>query len=166
MLAAVQVFRPVWWQALMARGPLLLLLGCAGMAASLALDFTSQAGAMFGFPLLSASLVCLLAALLGNAMAHWRWPGARVVATLAFCSYLTQRQAIHGVDQYAGAWLDETPLLALAVKLAAVLAAAVVLHVLVERPALARSKTMRPRPAPPSAAAAPCLPGAPETPPR
>jgi len=162
MLAAVHVFRPMWWMPLMARGPQLLLAGFLGLAASLSLDFTSQLGAIFGFPLLSASLACLLAALLSDAMAHWRWPGARIVATLAFCSYLTQRQAIHWVDS----WVNDAPPLALAAKLAAVLVAAVVLHVLVERPALARSKTMRPRPAPPSAAAAPCLPGAPETPPR
>ena len=136
MLAAVKVFRAGWWTALMARGWLVLLLGGLGMTASLALDFTSAAGAMLGFPLLSASLACLLAAVLSDAMAHWRWPGVRVVATLAYCLYLTHKQVFHSIEAYAG--LDGAP--ALALKLLAAFAAAGVLHVLVERPGLAQRR--------------------------
>jgi peptidoglycan/LPS O-acetylase OafA/YrhL len=161
MLAAVQVFRPAWWTALMARAPILLLLGGAGMVASLALDFTSRLGAMVGFPLLSASLACLLAALLGDAMARWRWPGARFVATLAYSLYLTHKQVMHHVD-----WFDDVPLLALAVKLAASFAVAAVLYVLVERPVLAWGSAIRRRALRPGAAPIPCSPGAPGSPPR
>ena len=134
VLAAVRVFRAAWWAALMARGWRLLLLGVLGMAASLALDFTSATGAVLGFPLLSASLACLLGAVLSDAMAHWRWPGARVVATLAYCLYLTHKQVFHWIDDEAD--LAVGP--ALAVKLAAAFAAAGLLHVLVERPGLSR----------------------------
>lgn len=136
MLAAVKVFRAGWWTALMARGWLVLVVGALGMTASLALDFTSAAGAMLGFPLLSASLACLLAAVLSDAMAQWRWPGARLVATLAYCLYLTHKQVFHSIEEYAG--LDGAP--ALALKLLAAFAAAGVLHVLVERPGLAQRR--------------------------
>jgi peptidoglycan/LPS O-acetylase OafA/YrhL len=134
VLASVRVFRGTWWTALMARGWRLLLLGALGMAASLALDFTSAAGAMLGFPLLSASLACLLAAVLSDAMAHSPWPGARTVATLAYCLYLTNKQVFYWVDAHAD--LDAMP--ALALKLLAAFGVAGVLHLLVERPGLAR----------------------------
>ncbi|WP_332878001.1 acyltransferase family protein [Massilia sp. S19_KUP03_FR1] len=134
VLASVRVFRGRWWTALMARGWLLLLFGALGMAASLALDFTSAAGAMLGFPLLSASLACLLGAVLSDAMTHWRWPGARAVATLAYCLYLTNKQVFYWVDAHAD--LDAMP--ALALKLLAAFVVAGVLHLLVERPGLAR----------------------------
>lgn len=48
-MSAVRVFRGSWWAALMTRGWLLSLVGGLGMAASLAPDFTSAAGATLAY---------------------------------------------------------------------------------------------------------------------
>ena len=138
MLAAVHVFRPVWWRTLMARGPQLLLAGCLGLAASLSLDFTSRMGALFGFPLLSASLACLV---LGCISEHswpgrWRLPGAHALATLAFSLYLTHKQVYHAIDAAMGDSLAASSVLAFCAHNAAALLAAALLYCLVERPGL------------------------------
>jgi coenzyme PQQ precursor peptide PqqA len=77
-------------------------------------------------------------------MAHWRWPGARTMATLAYCLYLTNKQVFYWVDVHAD--LDAAP--ALARKLLAAFAVAGLLHLLVERPGLApRAGVPSPHPA-------------------
>jgi peptidoglycan/LPS O-acetylase OafA/YrhL len=89
-------------------------------------------------------VACLLGAVLSDAMAHWRWPGARTMATLAYCLYLTNKQVFYWVDVHAD--LDAAP--ALARKLLAAFAVAGLLHLLVERPGLApRAGVPSPHPA-------------------
>ncbi len=140
MLAVVRGFRPAWWAALMARGARLLLLGAAGLVAAMWLlrGVPGFAGIVFGFPLLSCSLACLLAGCLSTKTwpGRWRVPGASTLATLAFGLYLTHKQVYHALDAYLGDALGASPVLAFGTYNGAALLAAAVLYWLVERPAL------------------------------
>ena len=140
VLAAVRGFRPAWWAWLMARGVMLLVAGVAGLGAAMWLlrGVPGFAGIVFGYPLLSASLACLV---LGCISEHswpgrWRLPGAHALATLAFSLYLTHKQVYHAIDAAMGDSLAASSVLAFCVCNGAALLAAALLYGLVERPGL------------------------------
>lgn len=142
MLACVRGFRPAWWAWLMARpmGGTLLVVGVAGLGAAMWLlqGVPGFAGIVFGYPLLSVSLACLV---LGCISEHswpgrWRLPGARVLATLAFSLYLTHKQVYHAIDAAIGSSLAASPMLAFGVYNGVALLAAALLYGVVERPGL------------------------------
>ena len=151
MLAVVRGFRPAWWAALMARGTLLLGAGMAGLALAMWLlrgvpDF---AGIVFGYPLLSCSLACVLAGCLSEQSwpGRWRVPGAAALATLAFSLYLTHKQVYHALDAYLGDALGGSPVLVFCLYNGAALLAAAALYWLVERPGLRlRTRLLAPLP--------------------
>lgn len=140
LLAALRAFRPGAWRALLAHGWLLLCVGLLGVAGVMWLmpGVPGFAGIVFGYPLLAWSFACLLVACISGQTwpGRWRVPGLQLLATLAFCLYLTHKQVFHLVDGMLGDSLEGKPLLAFGVYLDAALLAAGSLHMLVERPGL------------------------------
>lgn len=152
MLAVTRGFRPAWWAALMARGALLLGVGMAGLALAMWLlrGVPGFAGIVFGYPLLSCSLACVLAGCLSGQTwpGRRRVPGAATLATLAFSLYLTHKQAYHALDAYLGDALATSAVLAFCAYNGAALLAAAALYWLVERPGLRlRTRLLAPVPA-------------------
>lgn len=130
MLATIKALRPAWWDKAQECGLAFLLAGVAGIVAVMWIEPVSQVGAVFGFPLLSASLACVMIAAV-SPLGRFAVPGARQIAVLSFSLYLTHKQVYH--------WLQgsvETDLLATVAYNGAALAVAALLHVAVERPGL------------------------------
>lgn len=130
MLAAMKAFRPAWWSRVLAWAPAFLLVGVAGIVAVMRIEPVSLAGAVLGFPLLAASLACVVIAAV-SPLGRFAVPGARHVAMLSFSLYLTHKQVYH--------WLQdsvESNLLAFVVQNCAALAVAALLYVAIERPGL------------------------------
>jgi peptidoglycan/LPS O-acetylase OafA/YrhL len=107
MLALIKTFRPVWWKALARRGHLLFCLGLVlvGVAIYLfkdrweSVDGVEAVGVLVGFPLLALGLGLLVASSLSaNGWLRVKVPGAKLIATLAYSLYLTQKEVIHLVD--------------------------------------------------------------------
>lgn len=151
MLAVTRGFRPAWWAWLMARGPLLLGLGALGLASAMWLlrGVPGFAAIVFGFPLLSGSLACLVVGCISGRTwpGRWRVPGAATLSTLALSLYLTHKQVYHALDAYAGDALGTSAVLAFFVCNGAALLAAAALYWLVERPALRlRTRLLAPVP--------------------
>jgi peptidoglycan/LPS O-acetylase OafA/YrhL len=138
MLAAMKAFRPRWWARLLAWGWALLAAGVAGIGAAMWPDPVSRVGVVVVFPLLSASLACVVAAAVSPRTWIGRFPvpGARQVAVLSFSLYLTHKQVYHWVQDSFGAVLEQSDLLAFCAYNGVALAAAALLYVAVERPAL------------------------------
>ncbi|WP_226929417.1 acyltransferase family protein [Janthinobacterium aquaticum] len=138
LLAALRAFRPGAWSVLQSHGWLLLCAGLLGVAGVMWLmqGVPGFAGIVFGYPLLAWSFACLLVACSSRQTWPVRVPGVQLLATLAFCLYLTHKQVFHVVSAWLGDSLDGLPLAAFGVYLGAALLAAYGLHVLVERPGL------------------------------
>lgn len=146
-LAVVRIFRPAWWHALMQRGHALFLAGvmCTGGVVWM---FRNQDlgndtgpakwGVIVGFPLLALGLGLITASSVSvnGVLARMRVPGAETVATLAFSLYLTHKSVGHMVmERWPRITGPKGPAswLLYAVTCGA---AAVLLHVAVERPFL------------------------------
>ena len=145
-LAAVRVFRPVWWQWLARHGHLLTLaaIGLVGLAVWLTHDRydsvtgVAAVGDVVGFPILALGLGCLVASSISSngLLSRWKIPGAKFIATLAFTLYLTSKALIHVVD-LCFPHLHEASMWGwLAVYAGFCLATAGALHLCVERPFL------------------------------
>jgi peptidoglycan/LPS O-acetylase OafA/YrhL len=99
-LAAVRIFRPLWWARLTNRPNMLLLVGVAGIAVSI-IWFGGQIAdllpTIFAFPLLAASISLVVAAASDtrSILDRHALPGARALATGAYSIYLTQKIAYH-----------------------------------------------------------------------
>ena len=138
LLAAMKMFRPLWWARLREWGGAVLAAGVAGIAACMSIEPVSPAGVIVGFPLLAASLACVLL----GALSPRTWigrcvvPGARALATLSFSLYLTHKQVYHWMQNSFGPLLEQSDLLAFTVYNGAALAVAALLYAVVERPAL------------------------------
>lgn len=137
-LALVKVWRPAWWDALMARGTQALLMGLTLLAAALWLfrDRTGLVANAVGWPLLSLGMAGLVAA--GASPRSWsgRWelPGIRWVAAISYSLYLSHKLVMHAVEQALPASITGVPRFG-AFALAIVVVGAA-LHYLVERPGL------------------------------
>lgn len=156
-LALIKVFREQWWQRLMRHGH--LLIGAAAVLVgsmvwmvrerNLGDDVGSARWAIvIGFPLLSAGLALMTASAMSERgwLARWRVPGAQWIAALAFSLYLTHKEVGHLVHERFRAIADAQGPASWALYAVACLAAAVLLHLLVERPFLAlRGRVMRRR---------------------
>jgi peptidoglycan/LPS O-acetylase OafA/YrhL len=123
------------------RGWLFLTAGLAGVWIAGRLfegDVPGFTAVIAGFPLLSASLACIL---VGAASPHTlpgriAVPGARLLATLAFSLYLTHKAVYHLVAEHFAQAVNSSNLAALAVHNGAALAAAGLLYLVVEGPGL------------------------------
>ncbi len=146
-LASMRTFRPGWWERLMQRGHALLLVGtvCIGSVVFLFRhqDLGSNVGpakwgVIVGFPVLALGLGMIVASSVSvnGWLSRTRVPGAEWIASLAFSLYLTHKAVanlvLHHVPRITAA---QGPLSWLCYAVAC-LAAAVLLHVLVERPCL------------------------------
>jgi peptidoglycan/LPS O-acetylase OafA/YrhL len=106
-LAAVRVFRPVWWDGLVRRANVLMVVGAACVGCAVWMfwyRFSSATGAaawssVIGFPVLSVGLAMWIpgAADVRCWLGRVRVPGARFVAMLAFSLYLTHKAVAHVV---------------------------------------------------------------------
>ena len=146
-LAAVQVFRPIWWAWATRRSAVFLALGSAGLAAATRVELASFAGAVLVFPLVALSFGCMLVA----AATERGWPGrvwvpgARLLATMAFSLYLTHKAVFHVVRDRLGEAFGGSDGAAFGVYIAAALLVATLLYLTVERPFLRlRDRLMQP----------------------
>jgi peptidoglycan/LPS O-acetylase OafA/YrhL len=139
--AAVQVFRPVWWETVTARPNWLLAGGVGGIAGTsifMGGQITSFWPSVLGYPLLSVS-ACLLviagtqrSALTGRAAV----PGAQTMATLAYSLYLSHKIIFAAVARANPLWSTGHALLQLIAALALAGVAGAGLYWSVERPFL------------------------------
>jgi peptidoglycan/LPS O-acetylase OafA/YrhL len=139
-VASIKVFRPAWWDWALQRGHSLEAVGLVltGGAIWLCIDRTSMSASVFGFPLLSLGLGLLLASSLSanGVLARLRLPGVGLIATLAYCFYLTHKEIMHLDRVFVANWLPLDGGARLLIYAATCFAAAYVLHVAVERPFL------------------------------
>lgn len=140
MLAACAVFRPGWLASIQRRGNLVLLLGLALLAASIAL-FTQRLGlaaTVVGYPLLSLSLMAIVAAGSGGEswLARVRVPGAAWLAGISYSMYLSHKGIFHLVESGFAERLHQHGYALFVVYAVATVAGGALLHALVERPFL------------------------------
>lgn len=138
VLALVRAFRPLWWQAMTARGWWFAAAGVAGVVGATRLQTPGYAGAVLVFPLLGASFAALLVACASGHtwIGRLRIPGVAPLAAMAFSLYLTNKMSYHLVRTYLGASLPDSNLGLLGAHLAAALGLGTLLYLAVERPGL------------------------------
>src|SRR6266849_6711894 len=141
-LAAIEKFRPQWWQRLVNCAPWLWLPGLAAVAFGLYLgegDYLSVAAAIWQFPLIALGMAALLICALSPRLPFRRVaiPGAAFIASIAYSAYLIQKLVIHFVEQFCSSRnITLTSVWALLGVELCVYAAAIVLFLAVERPFL------------------------------
>ncbi len=146
VLAMVKSFRPQWWIALAGRGHaasgagLCLIAVAAWLSKDRFESFTGAGavGTVFAYPILALGFALLTASALSTngLLSRVKIPGAKLIATLAYSLYLTQKEVIHLVNAWIP-WLASLGTLAwLAGYSACCLAVAAALHLCVERPFL------------------------------
>ena len=139
-LALVATFRPARWAWLQVHANRFVLAGLAGMALSFWLfaDRPGLIGNTIGWPVLSASIACLVLA--GSAptgvLGRARVPGAAWLAAVSYSLYLTHKLAFWAVHHLAGEAIEGRGLLAFGLYAVVTLAAGAALHYAVERPGL------------------------------
>jgi peptidoglycan/LPS O-acetylase OafA/YrhL len=140
-IAAIQIFRPAWWQVLAARADLLAGAGLVGVILS-AIFFQEMVAkflpAIFGFPLLAGSMALLVVAASDGRSLIGRYsvPGVRALAAGAYSLYLSHKMIFHAVESSAPWWPQPMQALSLGIGLAGALLAGALLYWLVERPFL------------------------------
>jgi peptidoglycan/LPS O-acetylase OafA/YrhL len=104
LLAATQLYRPLWWQSLLERTHILLLASIATLALALYLlvgRFDSAyglaaAGNIIGYTLLALGFALLLVSSLGpRSILRHRIPGAATLAALSYSLYLSHKGSFH-----------------------------------------------------------------------
>ena len=151
VLAAIEKFRPSWWQRLINCAPGLWLPGLALIVYALYLGETKNltvVACVWQFPLIAVAMATLLVCAVSPRLPPCRIaiPGAAFIASIAYSAYLIQKLVINGVEQFCitrNISLTSVPAL-LAVELC-VYAAATLLFFLVERPFLQLRKHVAPR---------------------
>jgi len=139
-LAACAVFRPAWLARIQHHGNLVLLLGLGLLAAAIAL-FTQRLGlaaTVIGYPLLSLSLMAIVAAASGGTswLARVPVPGTGWLAGVSYSLYLSHKGVFHLVEGAFGERLHGHGLALFIVYAVATLAGGALLHALIERPCL------------------------------
>jgi peptidoglycan/LPS O-acetylase OafA/YrhL len=163
MLAAMQAYRPRWWDVLQSKANIVAMGGVAltGAAIWLFRDRESFAASVYGFPLLALGLALLVVAGAGRqSFGRWRVPGAAWVAGVSYSLYLSHKLAMHAVANLLTAHPGLEGWQRLALYAAAILAVGALLHYGVERPFL-RLRDRRKRAAPEQAYARPEQPASP-----
>ena len=138
-LAAIEKFRPLWWQRLMNLGTWLWLPGLALIVYSLYLGETATitvTAAVWQFPLIALGMAALLVCAVSPRLPFRRVkiPGAAFIASIA---YLIQKLVIHFVAQFCSTHeIALTSVAALIGVEICVYAAATILFLAIERPFL------------------------------
>ena len=142
VLAAIEKFRPKFWERLMSVAIWLWLPGLALISFALYLgegEVLTVAASIWQFPLIALGMATLLATAVTPRLPLRRVaiPGAAFVASIAYSAYLIQKLVIHCVAQFC-AWhnVPLTSALAVLVVEVCVYAAATILFFAVERPFL------------------------------
>ena len=141
-LAAIEKFRPHWWQRLVNLAPWLWLPGLGLIGYALWLGETEEltvTACVWQFPLLALGMAALLVCAVSPRLPFCRVkiPGAAFIASIAYSAYLIQKLVIHFVEQFCSSQnIALTSLAALIGVEVCVYAAATVLFLAVERPFL------------------------------
>src|SRR5436309_12032525 len=150
-LAAIEKFRPQWWQRLMNCAPWLWLPGLAAVAFGLYLgegDYLSVAAAIWQFPFIALGMAALLICALSPRLPFRRVaiPGAAFIASIAYSAYLIQKLVMHVVGQFCFEHsIALTSVSALVLVEICVYAAATLLFLVIERPFLQLRHRFAPR---------------------
>jgi len=104
-LAAIEKFRPQWWQRLISCAPWLWLPGLMLIAYALYLgegDYINVAASIWQFPLLGLGMAALLVCAISPRLFFRRVPipGAAFIASIAYSTYLIQKLVINFVGQF------------------------------------------------------------------
>jgi peptidoglycan/LPS O-acetylase OafA/YrhL len=150
-LAAIEKFRPTWWQRLINCTPWLWVPALALIVYALYLGETKNltvAACVWQFPLIAIGMAALLVCAVSPRLPLYRVaiPGAAFIASIAYSAYLIQKLVINGVEQFCtnhNIALTSVPAL-ICVELC-VYAAATILFFIVERPFLQLRKRLAPR---------------------
>jgi peptidoglycan/LPS O-acetylase OafA/YrhL len=151
-LAAIEKFRPPWWQRLMDSARWLWLPGLVSIASALYLsdaDEDTIASAVCAFPLVAVGMATLLVCAVSPRLPfrRVRIPGAAFIASIAYSAYLVQKLVIHFAAQWCLPRLNEMAagsghavakdsFLALVAVQVCIFAAATILFLVIERPFL------------------------------
>jgi peptidoglycan/LPS O-acetylase OafA/YrhL len=105
VLAAIEKFRPNWWQRLINCAPWLWLPGLGLIAYALYLGETKNltvAACVWQFPLIAIGMAALLVCAVSPRLPLRRVaiPGAAFIASIAYSAYLIQKLVIHAVEQF------------------------------------------------------------------
>jgi peptidoglycan/LPS O-acetylase OafA/YrhL len=141
-LAAIEKFRPHWWQRLMHLAPWLWLPGFALIVYALYLgegDYLTVAASIWQFPIIALGMAVLLVCAVSPRLPFRRVaiPGAAFIASIAYGAYLIQKLVIYFVGQFCSSHnIALTSVPALLLVEICVYAAATILFLAVERPFL------------------------------
>jgi peptidoglycan/LPS O-acetylase OafA/YrhL len=156
VLAAIEKFRPHWWQRLINCAPWLWLPALAAIIYGLYLgenDLTIVS-CVWQFPLIALGMAALVVCAVSPRLPLSRVaiPGAAFIASIAYSAYLIQKLVIHAVEQFCSTHnIQPTSALALVGVELCVYATATLLFLVVERPFLQLRHRIAPRSSPAAA---------------
>ena len=150
-LAAIEKFRPHWWERLTNHAVWLWLPGLALIVYALYLgegDYLTVTASVWQFPLIAFGMATLLVCAVSPRLPFRRVaiPGAAFIASIAYSTYLIQKLVIHFVAQFCGSHniaLTSAPALLLVE--VCVYAGGALLFLAVERPFLKLRHRIAPR---------------------
>ncbi|MFN2621845.1 MAG: acyltransferase family protein [Chthoniobacterales bacterium] len=151
VLAAIEKFRPQWWQRLMNLAPFLWLPALALIVYALYLGETEDITVtmcIWQFLLIAVGMAAFLVCAVSPRLPFRRFkiPGAAFIASIAYSAYLIQKLVIHFVEQFLssrGIVLTSVP--ALVGIQVCVFAGATILFFVIERPFLRLRHRLAPR---------------------
>ena len=150
-LAAIEKFRPQWWNRLTSSAIWLWLPGFALIVYALWLgegEYLTVAAAIWQFPMIALGMAALLICAQSDRLPlrRVRIPGAAFIASIAYSAYLVQKLVIHAVAQFCAAHnIPLTSASALIGVEVCVYLAATILFLIVERPFLKLRHRIAPR---------------------
>src|SRR6476619_4093788 len=149
-LAAIEKFRPNWWQRLLNCAPWLWLPALGLIAYALYLGETENltvVACVWQFPLIAVGMAALLVCAVSPRLPLCRVaiPGAAFIASIAYSAYLIQKLVINGVDQFCtNHSIDLTSVPALLGVELCVYIPATILFLSIERPFLLLRRSLAP----------------------
>jgi peptidoglycan/LPS O-acetylase OafA/YrhL len=150
VLAAIERFRPNWWQRLINCAPWLWLPGLGLIVYALYLGETKNltvVACVWQFPLIAVGMAALLVCAVSPRLPLSRVaiPGAAFIASIAYSAYLIQKLVINGVEQFCtNHSIDLTSVPALLGVELCVYIAATILFLSIERPFLLLRRSLAP----------------------
>jgi peptidoglycan/LPS O-acetylase OafA/YrhL len=150
-LAAIEKFRPRWWDRLMDFAVWLWVVALSVIVYALWLgegDYLEFITVIWQFPLLAFAFAALLICAISpkSFLSRVKIPGAAFIASIAYSAYLVQKLVIHAVAEFCRAReIDLTSTLVLIGVEVCIYAAASILFFAVERPFLQLRKRVAPR---------------------
>src|ERR1700736_6077700 len=150
-LAAIEKFRPAWWQRLMNLAPWVWLPGLALISYALYLGETENitvTASIWQFPLIALGMAALLVCAVSPRLPFRRVaiPGVAFIASIAYSAYLIQKLVMHFAAQFCATHnIAPTSTCALVGVELCVYAVATILFLAIERPFLQLRKRIAPR---------------------